>query len=271
MPQNGTPGAGTIIRHTYDAVVVNTSLRPYIFLNARTKTGDEWSKTYKLPRSKRVCIHPEDWIVIRPEAERMQAQGLLSIVQDIVEETVSNRQRKPNVTINRKPDPADCLVDKYDPDRKTLKRFFSRTEDPGVDEARDDTMWFIDKNTNNVPKDGIDFRFQINGQVYSVFDTIASLNKSKCVEFTSSDWYNNRIEVIKSGVPTVPGQIGPHGLDAPTGYCYEAHTSEHLDADNKIKVELPIKINKSTGLVTIFKTGLVPAFNGSVVIDVIGS
>ena len=86
-----------------------------------------------------------------------------------------------------------------------------------------------------------------------------------CFEIKFSDWVNNRIEIIASGVPVI-GQIGPHGF---TTTCLQVQIFKTLSGalgDFK-EVELCIIINSTTRSVFLCKSGLAPNFSGKVVLD----
>ena len=76
--------------------------------------------------------------------------------------------------------------------------------------------------------------------------------------FNQNDWVNNRLEIIKTGTPTV-GQIGPHNLPAST---YHINIFKELSDSDFKPVELGIKVNRSTGVVTLHKAALANNFKG---------
>lgn len=85
-------------------------------------------------------------------------------------------------------------------------------------------------------------------------------NGFKEISFTASDWAGNRITVIPTGVPTTPGEIGPHVIPPRTLWPMVMEMRSNFAEEVGVK----IVFDPSTGRITIWKTGLVPAFAGVV-------
>lgn len=87
--------------------------------------------------------------------------------------------------------------------------------------------------------------------------------KEKCFDFQITDWVNNQITVIKSGVPVVPGEIGPHGISAT---CFDV-TINKDDGTRFRRVFTNIYIDKATQNIILIKSGAYPNFKGRVIIE----
>jgi hypothetical protein len=85
-------------------------------------------------------------------------------------------------------------------------------------------------------------------------------NGLKEISFSASDWAGNRITVIPTGVPMSPGEIGPHMIPPRTLWPMVMEVSGTFAEE----VSLKVVFDPTTGRVTIWKTGLVPAFAGIV-------
>lgn len=77
--------------------------------------------------------------------------------------------------------------------------------------------------------------------------------------FSQMDWVNNKLEIIKAGTPA-SGQIGPHNLVSNT--TYNINIFKNLGGDDFKPIELSVKVNRSTGLVTLHKAALATNFDG---------
>jgi hypothetical protein len=80
------------------------------------------------------------------------------------------------------------------------------------------------------------------------------------VAFSASDWLNNSIVIIRSGLPTVPGEIGPHEL--PLNRFYETSIYKYLPSSRTKEVGLTIVHDRATGNITFSKAAAVAAFSG---------
>ena len=83
--------------------------------------------------------------------------------------------------------------------------------------------------------------------------------------FFAQDWAGkSKLEIIRVGTPSL-GQIGPHLL-LPGGYNISVYRMFGDDSFVK-KVGLTIIVNRNNGIITMWKSGLTPAFSGYVVIN----
>ena len=89
-------------------------------------------------------------------------------------------------------------------------------------------------------------------------------NEKVCLDFAISDWVNNQIEIIATGIPG-PGQIGPHTYDAAN--CFQVQVYKKIAVNIGKEVFTSIVINGNTKSIYLRKTSLPPAFNGKVIID----
>ena len=80
------------------------------------------------------------------------------------------------------------------------------------------------------------------------------------LNFTTHDWNQNRLTVIPTGTCSL-GQIGPHYLP-PGTYTVTVHQLTGINQYTEVGVDY-IQIS-TTGLIHIFKTAIVPRFNGKV-------
>lgn len=81
-----------------------------------------------------------------------------------------------------------------------------------------------------------------------------------CLTFNSTDWVNNKIEIIATGTPSA-GQIGPHLL---TNYCLETQIWQNFNNSQK-EVYVDVLVDKSNLKITLRKTPR-NHFNGRVMI-----
>jgi hypothetical protein len=83
----------------------------------------------------------------------------------------------------------------------------------------------------------------------------------KILEFVTTDWVDNKIEVLFVGAP-VAGQIGPHQLNTSSFEVkiYRYYGTVLREVDHQLMVDT---VSQN---ITFFKVGLVPAFKGRVVI-----
>jgi len=89
-------------------------------------------------------------------------------------------------------------------------------------------------------------------------------NEKVCLSFDVSDWVNNQIEIIASGVPG-PGQIGPHTYA--TSNCFQVQVYKRIAINACKEVFTAIVVDCNTRSIYLRKTSLPPAFNGKVIID----
>ena len=85
------------------------------------------------------------------------------------------------------------------------------------------------------------------------------------VEFQASNWMNNRLVVLPSGIPINYNEIGPHKL--PLTKFYETSVYKISGSNLTREIGLTIIHNKSTGYLTIFKAARAPSFDGVVLIE----
>ena len=81
--------------------------------------------------------------------------------------------------------------------------------------------------------------------------------------FLSSDWVNNRIEVVSGGATHI-GQIGPHNLAPSHIYIVQVYQKS---GNTERKVSLSVEISRATGNVYLVKSALAPNFEGSVMLS----
>jgi hypothetical protein len=87
-----------------------------------------------------------------------------------------------------------------------------------------------------------------------------------CFEFDFTDWVNNKITIIATGVPGI-GQIGPHNQ---TSTCMSIITYKKIDVpsiDSFKMVDVEIIIDSATKNIILRKSPLPSSFSGKVVID----
>ena len=89
----------------------------------------------------------------------------------------------------------------------------------------------------------------------------------RAIPFVASDWVGGQIKVIRSGVPA-PGQIGPHKL--PLAGYYNSSVYALLPGNRTKEVGLTILQDRATGDILLIKAGLVPSFNGVVLLESYG-
>jgi len=81
------------------------------------------------------------------------------------------------------------------------------------------------------------------------------------IPFVAADWRGlNFLRVIPLGAKG-PNDIGPHFLPKRT---YSVTVHKHLGGEVFKTVESVIYIDRSTGVITFWKTGITPAFSGRV-------
>jgi hypothetical protein len=84
--------------------------------------------------------------------------------------------------------------------------------------------------------------------------------------FVAADWTSgsdsNIIEIPRTGL-TGPGQIGPHDFDEKGPYQVIVY---EVTGSTLTEVVVSVSTDVSTGLITLRKTGLAPAFDGQVVV-----
>lgn len=116
--------------------------------------------------------------------------------------------------------------------------------------------------------DTIDWLLQCSDLARRV--AILELNAGIGVElvFTTADWTAgsnpNTIEIPASGA-LVAGQIGPHNLDV--GRVYNIHVWEDNVGPVLVGVDVELQIDLTTGLITLKKAPLAPAFSGRLIIS----
>ena len=98
------------------------------------------------------------------------------------------------------------------------------------------------------------------------FHLLPDEKKTICLNFSSTDWVNNQIEIIYTGTPG-PGQIGPHTL---TLGCLNAEIYQLISSPLGTfkKVDVQIIINDSNRHIFLLKSPLPGVFSGRVLIDV---
>ena len=108
----------------------------------------------------------------------------------------------------------------------------------------------------------------MSGMQTKIAITEAAVTTKMAIAFSEHNWLGNSLTVIPSGVPTVPGEIGPHSLPIPRFYS----TTVYRYLPGNIKLEetgLDIIHDQNTGTIEITKSGPVAAFAGVVMIFVI--
>lgn len=76
--------------------------------------------------------------------------------------------------------------------------------------------------------------------------------------FYAADWYNNKIEIIPTGIPTA-GQLGPHLM--PGDGLFETEVYQYRVGG--FLESITVRISQyASGLVVVEKTPLTPNFNG---------
>jgi hypothetical protein len=82
------------------------------------------------------------------------------------------------------------------------------------------------------------------------------------IPFTAADWRGlNYLNVIQSGI-TGLNEIGPHAM--PLGMGYSVTVFQNLPSNIIKQVNLTILIDETTGIITLWKSGITPAFSGRV-------
>lgn len=93
----------------------------------------------------------------------------------------------------------------------------------------------------------------------------AGLSKRIAIGFLLTDWVANQMVCIRTGVPAIPGQIGPH--DMPLGTFLVAQVWRFVGPGYLKEVGVTVIHDPMTGNVTIIKAALAPVFSGVVYID----
>ena len=87
-----------------------------------------------------------------------------------------------------------------------------------------------------------------------------------CVEFDITDWNDNKIIVLATGIPNI-GEVGPHG-QTNTCMMIQVYKSIGVPSIGSFKeVLLDIIIDSSTRDVILRKSALAPKFSGKVILD----
>lgn len=81
--------------------------------------------------------------------------------------------------------------------------------------------------------------------------------------FTSGDWINNSIEIIRTGIP-VSGQLGPHYL--PPTYLFETEVYKQKNAGAHLEEVWVASQQLLDGRVVLRKAPLAPCFDGVILI-----
>jgi hypothetical protein len=112
--------------------------------------------------------------------------------------------------------------------------------------------------------DMVDWLLQCSSLNQRVSIIEAQLGLAQQYTFTTSNWVNNEIQI--AATPTVGANIiGVHSL----GINKVFHISVFRDDGAPVMtgVDIEVKINLTTGLIRIIKTGLSPTFAGRVIVS----
>ena len=82
------------------------------------------------------------------------------------------------------------------------------------------------------------------------------------IRFDGLDWVNNRIEVLRIGVPGA-GQIGPHNLTTP---YFQAQVYKDIPIGAR-QVSVNIIVDETTGNLFLYKSALAPNFDGYIALE----
>jgi hypothetical protein len=85
------------------------------------------------------------------------------------------------------------------------------------------------------------------------------------IGFNASDWTNNTLTVLQSGVPTQPGEIGPHNFS--TALNYDTVVHRYLGPSQSVEVALTVVQDRNTGNISLIKAAIVPSFTGIALIQ----
>ena len=97
-------------------------------------------------------------------------------------------------------------------------------------------------------------------------DISAIVGSSKiCIDFEAKDWINNKIRVLATGTPTIPGEIGPHNFTS--AVCLEVHIRKKISTNIYKEIKLNVQIDSTTKDVYLRKAPLGKDFTGKVLID----
>lgn len=94
---------------------------------------------------------------------------------------------------------------------------------------------------------------------------VINVTKRIAIGFLVSDWVANQMVCIRDGVPTIPGEIGPHNM--PLGTYLTATVWRFIGPGYMKEVGLTIIQHPLTGDMTIIKSELPASFSGVVFID----
>jgi len=195
----------SIIQNTSVCVVRNVSTKKILFVHANGEVGKNYIPSLRLPMGQDIPITAERFLYYANEIRKHVKAGEILIVKGAVEETVSAANLPEDVLPPFTKGTPYPEVDLSREAEKTVKRWNSRLNDPTGDELVDNSFWFIDKGTGDIPVQDIDFKFRIGGSTHSIFDSIST---QPLILPTSSGVYTltDTIEVIVLQGST-PGQI----------------------------------------------------------------
>lgn len=93
-----------------------------------------------------------------------------------------------------------------------------------------------------------------------------SLGRAVEVTFDAADWgagATNAV-VIPPEEPLGPGEVGPHTLPVGRGYAVSVFRDD--GAFVSLGVDVEVEVNRASGVVTLYKAPLAPAFSGRAIL-----
>ena len=82
------------------------------------------------------------------------------------------------------------------------------------------------------------------------------------IPFTAADWRGkNFLKVVQQGIPGL-NEIGPHAMPFLMGYSVTVF--RNMPSGEIKEVDVTVKIDRSNGLITFWKTASTPPFSGRV-------
>jgi hypothetical protein len=99
----------------------------------------------------------------------------------------------------------------------------------------------------------------------NVISSSSSVTKHIAILFLSTDWVSNKMVCLQQGVPSIPGEIGPHNI--PIGALIDSTVWKFIGPGYLKEVGLTIVNDTVTGKITIIKAALAPNFSGVLYVD----
>ena len=94
---------------------------------------------------------------------------------------------------------------------------------------------------------------------------LRTVSRRIAVGFNASDWVNNTLTILQSGVPMNPGEIGPHNF--PPTLVYDTVVYKYLSPTQSKEVGLTIVQDRVTGNILIAKAAVIATFTGIALIQ----